>query len=737
VNALLSSLKKVPEQDSLSRYRKKSGDDSQPDGQRRKDFTRPSQAAGNLATERLLRSAEVQSRFEVNPPHDVHEQEAEKLAEFVMSAPEKISPGANEFGPSRSPAPKMHAGLRLGSGHPLDASDRAFFEPRFGVNLSHVRLHSDVQGAAAAEALNAQAFSLGSNIVFASDRYRPNTLTGRRLLGHELAHVIQQGSATIQRGDPGRVQTHTNKARIQRQPEPPTSTDPVGFIESQLRVRFTDPDDPRLYIRVQRLQDAFEELTISEASRVLSRLSNSGDELARNFQRLATPSRNRLRAILLRHLPATIEGKVLGWLSFPAVPLVHVPLSGTIEVTPSTAEAGLFEGYSNLGDAQAAAVRRATISAIVLDKKLGQHRVFETGLPTTRGLPDPQVTSVDGPDYQVVEWVNLVGEELPSPQDWSARIVTTGQMLADFKKTYGFQVDLPGSASTTKPDAQRNAAKKALEDAYIAMFEQALPFLKGQFRFSFDFDVKHPSGESKELTTADPNFINVDMTDVYAHGRMKILDTAEDLDYPGTHLRAKTKDALEESPFSYEAYIALAPSALGEEPLETRRVLLHEEAHRAHSRRTLKLIDDWEAQGSITSFQDWLEIEVKNRRISSIDAVLAREGVEQRGWAYNTEVLAEVEGFIAVYQEVPLGKDVGLERLSQMADMWAHSDPEVQELSVNKLRHYYWKIMDQSHREAFDKYVSQRWGWANQATDPQSKQRESFYLRLLEFYADH
>jgi hypothetical protein len=77
-------------------------------------------------------------------------------------------------------------------GEPLDATTRAFFEPRFGHDFSNVRVHADSHAAASARAVGAAAYTIGSNIVFASGRYAPNTSTGRFLLAHELTHVVQQ-----------------------------------------------------------------------------------------------------------------------------------------------------------------------------------------------------------------------------------------------------------------------------------------------------------------------------------------------------------------------------------------------------------------------------------------------------------------------------------------------------------------------------------------------------------------
>jgi hypothetical protein len=87
--------------------------------------------------------------------------------------------------------PIVHEVLRS-SGQPLDAATRAFFESRFGHDFSRVRVHSDARAAESARSVNALAYTVSHNVVFASGQYAPHFTAGRRLLAHELTHVVQQ-----------------------------------------------------------------------------------------------------------------------------------------------------------------------------------------------------------------------------------------------------------------------------------------------------------------------------------------------------------------------------------------------------------------------------------------------------------------------------------------------------------------------------------------------------------------
>jgi hypothetical protein len=85
---------------------------------------------------------------------------------------------------------------QLGSGRKLAPGVQREMEDAFGVDFAHVRIHTDPRERAAARRLNAEAFSIGPHVVFGDLAYSPDTREGRRLLRHELAHVVQQRGVT-------------------------------------------------------------------------------------------------------------------------------------------------------------------------------------------------------------------------------------------------------------------------------------------------------------------------------------------------------------------------------------------------------------------------------------------------------------------------------------------------------------------------------------------------------------
>jgi len=85
-------------------------------------------------------------------------------------------------------------------GMPMSKEQRSYFEPRFGVDFSSVRLHADGKAADAARFVQARAYTVGRDIVFGAGEYKPTTTQGKRLLAHELAHVVQQTAPSLNRG---------------------------------------------------------------------------------------------------------------------------------------------------------------------------------------------------------------------------------------------------------------------------------------------------------------------------------------------------------------------------------------------------------------------------------------------------------------------------------------------------------------------------------------------------------
>jgi hypothetical protein len=155
--------------------------------------------AGNQAVQRLHEEGSL--GVKVSQPGDASEREAERVAERVTDPSRSESESVSVEGVQREAtrgtsgvdgdAARRIEGLRAG-GRPLPPSLRSYFEPRFGRSFGDVRIHTGATADEAVGSVDAEAFTIGRDVVFRSGNYRPGTREGRRLVAHELAHVVQQ-----------------------------------------------------------------------------------------------------------------------------------------------------------------------------------------------------------------------------------------------------------------------------------------------------------------------------------------------------------------------------------------------------------------------------------------------------------------------------------------------------------------------------------------------------------------
>ncbi len=154
-------------------------------------------------------TALIQTKLLVSEPGDVYEQEADRVAEEFMRMPESpLQKASDETSrklvrtkavntPSTEISPDLEAKIRIseGKGQLLSDSIRAFFEPRFGVDFSNVRVHTDNEADQLNRAFNARAFTARQDVFLRQGEYNAGSSTGKELLAHELTHVAQQVAA--------------------------------------------------------------------------------------------------------------------------------------------------------------------------------------------------------------------------------------------------------------------------------------------------------------------------------------------------------------------------------------------------------------------------------------------------------------------------------------------------------------------------------------------------------------
>jgi hypothetical protein len=153
-----------------------------------------------LVADQIMRAPASKTFLSASPPSIAREHAAYAKRTSPLTKPDGFPHPATGETPDI-----VHQVLRS-PGLPLDQRTRGWSEARFGCDFSKVRIHTDASAAISADAIAARAFTAGSHIVFARGRYCPDAAEGRKLLAHELTHVVQQsdGAVPVIRREPDR-----------------------------------------------------------------------------------------------------------------------------------------------------------------------------------------------------------------------------------------------------------------------------------------------------------------------------------------------------------------------------------------------------------------------------------------------------------------------------------------------------------------------------------------------------
>jgi Domain of unknown function (DUF4157) len=201
---------------------------------------------GGGECEECRKKKTLQPKLQVGASDDAYEREADRVADQVVSsssatsapsdAPLQVSRLAPRGESASASAPASVDRTLASSGQALDAGVRSHMEQRFGHDFSGVRVHVDSQAQESARDVNAYAYTVGEHVVFNRGHFSPDTAAGRRLLAHELTHVVQQRgdlqARTIQRDGPVEVNAFT----------PPAECEGETDITKDIQALFKDVD---------------------------------------------------------------------------------------------------------------------------------------------------------------------------------------------------------------------------------------------------------------------------------------------------------------------------------------------------------------------------------------------------------------------------------------------------------------------------------------------------------------
>jgi len=228
----------------------------------------PSAAGGSCAAcegkQNSAKPVVLQKKLVIGAADDPLEREADRVADQVMrmehsavnGAPVRIQRFTGQGGGQVDIAPASVERVLASSGSPLEPGLLKDMEQRFGHDFSRVRVHTGGAPEQSARDVNAHAYTVGDTIVFGPGRYAPETHQGRRLIAHELTHVLQQTGAGTRDGDPNVVHQEADRT-LQREDAAPARAATVA------------PNTPRE--RLIRAIDRLDAIDLGSIPRVLSR----------------------------------------------------------------------------------------------------------------------------------------------------------------------------------------------------------------------------------------------------------------------------------------------------------------------------------------------------------------------------------------------------------------------------------------------------------------------------------
>jgi hypothetical protein len=159
---------------------------------------------------------------EVAPPVSARPATAQRLAALDTASVLRLQRMAGNQGvvqmlasdEDRSP---VHDVVGSGGGQPLDEGTRGTMEAAFGQSFEGVRVHTDAQASKSAESVGANAYTVGSDVVFKGGTYDPGSTAGQRTIAHELSHVVQQSQGPVDGTEaPGGIKVSSPSDRFEQ-----------------------------------------------------------------------------------------------------------------------------------------------------------------------------------------------------------------------------------------------------------------------------------------------------------------------------------------------------------------------------------------------------------------------------------------------------------------------------------------------------------------------------------------
>ncbi len=150
-------------------------------------------SSGTFSENTIVQRMEDKKEEELIQKKEENEKKGENImrkGELQNKKAETIPPGKSSASTAGPPENYIHS--LNGKGNSLPKATNTFFSNRMGYDFSDVKVHTGKEAADSAKGFNAKAYTVKNNIVFNENQYNPNTIEGKKLIAHELTHIVRQ-----------------------------------------------------------------------------------------------------------------------------------------------------------------------------------------------------------------------------------------------------------------------------------------------------------------------------------------------------------------------------------------------------------------------------------------------------------------------------------------------------------------------------------------------------------------
>jgi len=571
-----------------------------------------------------------------------------------------------------------------GRGNPLPAKTNHFFSKRMGFDFSNVKVHTDREAAESAKAVNAKAYTIGNNIVFNEGEYNEESSAGKKLMAHELVHVLQNNSGT----------SCINREVTVDAGVPPAARLAKSALAEELEIIWHDKGETAFFARLQKITPG----EYNDEDTYLFILDNlSGDSLWWAESLLSSGAETHW----------DIESKIeLEMRSLPpsrgSAGVLEILKIATLTEKITVIRRMLPVLKAKMGGEFTQMLRVLNIEDMIEKMREGEKRMIFTDSHAMHFLKQ----ELPADDYKIIEtafvehmWTKLVGEGFDEKDD----TIKENRFIAALKLV-GYQ-----DVNIARGGRKNPGKMKAGLNLDIYYHDHAA---ESGYLHSNTFNAVFP------MDVAEPQFAEVIGMDAFQRESpvRTIMTIEHELEHTRHHKRVMD---------AYKKWQAKGDTKAFKDQLQKVTTAIMQMAKRRNDPQDL--IDKNLRQAKVDGISKWME---KQKGISAVDKDLFKEAATS--FHPKTEVLAGLSGFMSGFHLIPVKDlDRGKTHFDELTyypaqkGYWAFMEKSTKKEYRDLLTGYYCNTLSTEHREAFD-YAA-----ANGASGAKTAATKDFFKQLV------